>query len=94
MRRTHAPTPIEIIGIAGGLMIMSAFAIGELESATPTMKVPGPYPYETPVQIPAPRPFPNHRSYPRLLLFPILNRHPHNWLLRIAIHEREIPGAR
>ena len=54
MRRTHAPTPIEIIGIAGGLMIMSAFAIGELESATPTIKVPGPYPYETPVQIPAP----------------------------------------
>jgi hypothetical protein len=54
MRRTHAPTPIGIIGIAGGLMIVSAFAIGKLESATPTIKVPGNYPYEDTVRIPAP----------------------------------------
>ena len=74
-------------------MIMSAFTIGKVESATPTIKVPGAYPYEQTVRIPAPRLFPNYRSYPRLLLFPILNRHPQNWLFRIAIHEREIPGA-
>ena len=35
-------------------MIVSAFAIGKLESATPTIKVPGNYPYEDTVRIPAP----------------------------------------
>jgi hypothetical protein len=54
MKRTHASTLIRIIGIAGGLMIMFAFPIGKVEPAIPTIKVPGPYPYETPVRIPAP----------------------------------------
>jgi hypothetical protein len=53
MKRTHAPTPIGIIGIAGGLMIMFAFPVGKVKSAVPTIKVPGPYPYETPLQVPA-----------------------------------------
>jgi hypothetical protein len=57
MRKTHAPTLIEVIGIAGGLMIVSAFTIGKLESATPTIKVPGAYPYEETVRIPAPPTF-------------------------------------
>jgi hypothetical protein len=57
MRKTHAPTLIEVIGIAGGLTIMSAFTIGKLESATPTIKVPGAYPYEETVRIPAPPTF-------------------------------------
>jgi len=43
-----------IIGIAGGLMIMFAFPVGKVEPAIPTIKVPGPYPYETPVRVPAP----------------------------------------
>ncbi len=54
MQRTHSPTLIGIIGIAGVLMIMFAFPIGKIESAIPTIKVPGPYPYETPVRVPAP----------------------------------------
>jgi hypothetical protein len=79
MKRTHAPTLIGIIGIAGGLMITFAFTIGKLESATPTIKVPGPYPYETPLQVPAaptiseslvlptPAPFPYPESAPSQL---------------------------
>jgi hypothetical protein len=54
MKRTHSPTLIGIIGIAGGLMIMFVFPLGRIESAIPTIKVPGPYPYETPVRVPAP----------------------------------------
>jgi len=54
MKRTHSPTLIGIIGIAGGLMIMFVFPIGKVEPAIPSIKVPGPYPYETPVRVPAP----------------------------------------
>src|SRR5919198_4718676 len=54
MKRTHAPTLIGIIGIAGGLMIFFAFPIEKVEPAIPTIKVPGPYPYETPVRVPVP----------------------------------------
>ena len=54
MKRIHASTLIGIIGIAGGLMIMFAFPVGKVEPATPSIKVPGPYPYETPVEVPAP----------------------------------------
>src|ERR1044071_3065805 len=53
MRKTHAPT---LIGIAEGLMILFVFPVGKIEPAVPTIKVPGPYPYETPVRVPAPPP--------------------------------------
>jgi hypothetical protein len=53
MRRTHAPT---LIGIAEGLMILFVFPVGKIEPAVRTIKVPGPYPYETPVRVPAPPP--------------------------------------
>jgi len=55
MKKTHSPTLIGITGIAGGLMILFAFPVGKVEPAIPTIKVPGPYPYETPVQVPAPQ---------------------------------------
>jgi hypothetical protein len=55
MKRTHSPTRIGITGIAGGLVILFAFPVGKVEPAIPTIKVPGPYPYETPVQVPAPQ---------------------------------------
>lgn len=60
-------------------MIVSAFTIGKLESATPTIKVPGAYPYEETVRIPAlptfsessvlptPAPFPYPESAPSQL---------------------------
>ena len=35
-------------------MILLAFPVGKVEPAIPTIKVPGPYPYETPVRVPAP----------------------------------------
>ena len=35
-------------------MTMLAFPIEKVEPAIPTIKVPGPYPYETPVRVPAP----------------------------------------
>ena len=54
MKKKHSPTLIGIIGIAGGLMIMFAFPISKVEPAVPTIKVPGAYPYEENVRIPAP----------------------------------------
>jgi hypothetical protein len=56
MKRHHAATPTAMIASAAGLMTLLAFPIERTESAMPTIKVPGPYPYETPVQIPAPPP--------------------------------------
>ena len=67
------------MGIAGGLVILLAFPIGKVEPAIPTIKVPGPYPYETPVRVPAPTisessilptpaPFPYLESSPSLPL--------------------------
>ncbi len=50
MKRTHA---LKLIGVAG-LMILLAFPAERIHSAIPTIKVPGPYPYETPVQVRAP----------------------------------------
>ncbi len=35
-------------------MILFVFPVGKVEPAIPTIKVPGPYPYETPVRVPAP----------------------------------------
>jgi hypothetical protein len=54
MKTTHSLTLIGIIGIAGALMILFAFPVRKVESAIPTIKLPGAYPYETPVQVPAP----------------------------------------
>jgi hypothetical protein len=52
LKRTHASTLIGIIGIATGLTVLLAFPIQKIDSAIPSIKVPGPYPYETPVSIP------------------------------------------
>jgi hypothetical protein len=54
MKRHYATTLIGIIGIAGGLMTLLAFPVGKVESAIPTIKVPGAYPYEETVRIPVP----------------------------------------
>jgi hypothetical protein len=76
MKRFDATTLVGIIGIAGGLMILLAFPVEKAEPAVPTIKVPGPYPYDTPVQLPAtrtvsessvlptPAPFPYRESKP------------------------------
>jgi hypothetical protein len=75
MKRDYATTLIGIMGIAGGLVILLTFPIGTVESAIPTIKVPGAYPYEETVRIlaptisessvlPTPAPFPYPESSP------------------------------
>ena len=54
MKRDGATNLIGIMGIVGGLATLLAFPTEIVYSATPTVKVPGPYPYETPMQVPAP----------------------------------------
>ena len=78
MKRDGATNLIGIMGIAGGLATLLAFPPEVIYSATPTIKVPGPYPYETPMQVPAPplvsdsspvpspAPFPYSESLPSL----------------------------
>jgi hypothetical protein len=77
MERYPATRLIGIIGIAGAVIVLLAFPIQKIEPAIPTIKVPGPYPYETPVQVPAPiisestvlptpAPFPYPESSPSL----------------------------
>jgi hypothetical protein len=75
--RFSAATLMGIIGIAGALTILLAFQIEKIASLIPTIKIPGPYPYETPMRIPAPpvaesppspspAPFPYPKSSPAL----------------------------
>ena len=75
MKRTHSPTPIGIIGIAG-LIVLLAFPDERIHSAIPTIKVPGPYPYETPVQVPAPPPASDSSPLPSPAPFPYLESAP------------------
>jgi hypothetical protein len=56
LRRTHASTLIGIIGIATGLTVLLALPIQKIDSAIPSIKVPGAYPYEEAVRIPTPAP--------------------------------------
>jgi hypothetical protein len=54
MKRQRARKLIGSMAVAGGLAILLVFPTEIIYSATPTVKLPGPYPYETPVQVPAP----------------------------------------
>ena len=56
MKTRRATTLIAIIGIAGGLAILVASPAERVHSEIQTVKTPGPYPYETPGQVPAPPP--------------------------------------
>jgi hypothetical protein len=80
-----------ILGVTGGLAILLGFSAERNHSTTPTVKVPGPYPYETPVQVPVPPPVRTHPLCRRLLLFRIPNRRPYPPLLKIVIHEQQMP---
>ena len=70
MKKTHAPRSIEIIGVAGGVMILLGFTVGRVEPAPVTIKTPGPYPYETPMQVPAPPAIPESSPFPSPAPFP------------------------
>jgi hypothetical protein len=54
MERNRVTRLLGFIWIAGAVTTLLGFPIQKVESATPTIKVPGPYPYEEPVRIPAP----------------------------------------
>jgi hypothetical protein len=69
MKRTHASRLVEIVGIAGGGMILLGFPIAKVQS-TPSIKAPGPYPYETPVQVPVPPPVSESSPLPSPAPFP------------------------
>jgi hypothetical protein len=56
LKRTHASTLIGIIGIATGLTVLVAFPAERVHSQIPILQTPGPYPYETPGELPAPPP--------------------------------------
>jgi hypothetical protein len=66
-------------------MIVSAFPIGKLESATPTIKVPGAYPYEETVRIPAPPTFSESLVLPTPAPFP----YPESAPSQLAAQDRE-----
>ena len=51
-------------------MILLGFPIGKVESAIPTIKLPGAYPYETPVQVPVPPPVSDSSPLPSPVPFP------------------------
>jgi len=83
MQTTAVPRPKFLLFWMGFCAVMIAILLlvpaGTIHSASPTIKLPGPYPYETPVQIaappppvvdssplPAPAPFPYRESLPSL----------------------------
>jgi hypothetical protein len=70
MERAHSTRLIGIIGIAGAVLIVLALSIEKIYSAIPTIKVPGAYPYEETVQIPAPPPDPETSPLPSPAPFP------------------------
>jgi hypothetical protein len=76
MKRHRATKLIGIIGIAGGLAILLAFPTEIIRAAIPTIKVPGPYPYETPVQVPAPPPVSDSSPLPSPAPSPYLESSP------------------
>ena len=78
MKNRPARKLIGVMRISGGLAVLFVFPAANVHSAMPTIKLPGPYPYETPVQVPAPplvsdsspvpspAPFPYPKSSPSL----------------------------
>jgi hypothetical protein len=70
MKRQRAATLIGIVGIVGGLATLVAFPAERVHSEIPTIKTPGPYPYETPGQVPAPPPDSDSSPLPSPAPFP------------------------
>jgi hypothetical protein len=106
LKRARASKLIGLIGTAGGLTILLAFPIGKSEPATPTIKVPGPYPYETPARVstppiaelsaaPSPAPFPYPESSPSLSAAQVRNSrmaHARRPLTPKTVREAALPA--
>jgi hypothetical protein len=76
MKGHRAATLIGIIGIAGGLATLVAFPDERGHSEIQTIKTPGPYPYETPGQVPAPPPDSDSSPLPSPAPFPYTESSP------------------
>jgi len=70
MIKIQGPRLIEFIGIIGVIMFLLGFTIGKAEPPISAIKLPGPYPYETPVQLPAPPPVAESSPLPSPAPFP------------------------
>jgi hypothetical protein len=70
MKRRFTTALGGIVRIAGGLAILVAFPAQRVHSGISTIKTPGPYPYETPGQIPAPPPVLDSSPLPSPAPFP------------------------
>ena len=81
-----------IIRIAGGLAILVAFPAEGVHSAVPTLKTPGPYPYETPGQVPAPPPVLDSSPLPSPAPFPYPESSPSTSAAQD--HDSRAAGAR
>jgi hypothetical protein len=82
MKKRPARKLIGVMRISGGLAVLFVFPAANVHSAMPTIKLPGPYPYETPVQVPAPplvsdsSPVPSPAPFPYLESSPSLSAAP------------------
>ena len=76
MKEYRATKLIGILGVTGGLAILLGFSAKRSHSTTPTVKVPGPYPYETPVQVPVPPPVSDSSPLPSPAPFPYSESSP------------------
>jgi len=76
MKEYRATKLIGILGVTGGLAILLGFSAERSHSTTPTVKVPGPYPYETPVQVPVPPPVSDSSPLPSPAPFPYSEASP------------------
>jgi hypothetical protein len=70
MKKIQGPRLIETIGVTGGIMLLLGFTVGKAEPPIGTIRLPGPYPYETPAQIPAPPPVAESSPIPSPAPFP------------------------
>jgi hypothetical protein len=75
-KKHDATKLIGIIGTAAGLATLLSFGANTVHSAIPTIKLPGAYPYETPVQIPAPPPVLDSSPLPSPAPFPYQESSP------------------
>lgn len=92
MKRRFASALGGIIRIAGGLAILVAFPAEAVHSGIQTIKTPGPYPYETPGQVPAPPPVLDSAPLPSPAPFPYPESSPSPSAAQD--HDSRTPGAR
>ena len=81
-----------IIRIAGGLAMLVAFSAPGVHPGVPTIRTPGPYPYETPGQVPAPPPVLDSSPLPLPAPFPYPESSPSSSAAQD--HDSRTPGAR